>query len=152
MYSCAHLSMRSRRRFRQGFSLIEIMVATIILGVALLGVLMLFSRGTAMANQGYEFITVDAILQDQIEHLRGLPVSMIISMYYPSAAFTPTPSAFARLNSPQGTITVSYPLGSTAPNNSLVEVTVRVNWVSAGNRPLVKETATYIMEQGINRL
>ena len=126
------------------------MVATIILGVALLGVLMLFSRGTAMANQGYEFITVDAILQDQIEHLRGLPVSMIISMYYPSAAFTP--SAFARLNSPQGTITVSYPLGSTAPNNSLVEVTVRVNWVSAGNRAMTKETATYIMEQGINRL
>ena len=134
---------------KKGFTLIEVLFAILLIGTSLICVLMLFSRSTAMIAQANDLVTATAILQEQIELIRTQEYADIISTY--SSPTTFTSASFADMNNPVGTITVDFPYGTSAPENSLARVTVNLTWTGGGGRNFSKSLVTMISEGGIDK-
>jgi len=67
-----HIPMSRRGRCLGGFSLIEVMIALTILGIALLGLAELFVISLANNKRGGEISTATFLAQQQVNYLRGL--------------------------------------------------------------------------------
>ena len=130
----------------KGFTLVEILMAIIVMGTSLMGVLMLFSKGTMFISQVQSNDLVVDLLEEQIELIRQTEFSTIITT--PTAAFTS--SEFTQLSNPVGQILVDYPYGITFPNDRIVRVTVTITWVSSLGQSLTRSMVTYITDEGIS--
>jgi prepilin-type N-terminal cleavage/methylation domain-containing protein len=131
----------------QAFTLIEILVAVLVITVAILATLSLFSRGAALVSTLRENTVANYALQEQIERVRRTSFADVLTDYPVPTSFNPP--GFAFLDSPTGLVTVDYPFGTTSPGNNIVRVTVTVSWRSSGNRLMTKSTATYVTEGGM---
>ncbi len=134
---------------KKGLTLIEVMLAIMLLGTALVCVLMLFSNSTALITQSNDLVTATTILQQQIETIRTMPFATIVTTYSSPTSFNS--SSFADLSNPVGTITVDYPLGTTSPYNELLRVTANLTWTGVGGRNYSKSMVTLISEGGIDK-
>ena len=133
----------------RAFTLIEVMLAIMIISTAMTGVLMTFTKSTALISQTEEIVLATSILQEQVERIRLRAYDNIISTYYPSGTFNST--LFSDLNNPVGTIALDYPYGSGYPNNRIVRVVVTLNWTSNGGRAMAKSMVSLITDGGINK-
>jgi prepilin-type N-terminal cleavage/methylation domain-containing protein len=58
---------------RNGFSLIEVLIAVAILGIVALGIVGLFSRSIVVNASGYDYAVLSAVARQALEELQGLP-------------------------------------------------------------------------------
>ena len=130
----------------RGFTLIETLIAIVVISTSLIGNLMMLTRGTALGTQGYELMIAQGALQEQIERIRGLNVAQVNALH--NTNFT-----VAALANSQGTISVSDALAAGTPNGGqLRRVTVQLEWDEAGGRTVTQETATFVTWRGLNKI
>lgn len=132
----------------KAFSLIELMVAMMVMGASLAGVLMLFSKGSVFIVQIESNDMVIGMLEEQVELIRQTHFDDIITNFFPTSTFNST--GFIQLDNPVGQITVDYPFGSTAPNDLIIRVTVTLSWDSDSGRTLSKSLVTYVTSGGMS--
>lgn len=137
-----------KNRNSKAFSLIELLVAMVVMGASLGGVLMLFTKGSMFISQIESNDMVVDILEQQIESIRQSGFDDIISNFPHTSTFNST--GFIQLDNPAGQIVVDYPFGSTAPNDRIIRVTVTLRWDSSSGRTLSKNLVTYITKGGLS--
>ncbi|MBU1045348.1 MAG: type II secretion system GspH family protein [Candidatus Omnitrophica bacterium] len=128
---------------KKAFTLIEVLIATVVIVISLLGSLSLFNQGTALVSNIKEDSVVTYALQEQMELIRRTSFDAIITNYPVATNFNT--AGFAALISPVGIVTLDYPFA----NNQIVRVTLRLSWQSANNRTMTKSIATYVTKGGI---
>lgn len=131
----------------KAFTLIEVMVATIVIVVSLLGTLSLFNREASLVTVVKDESIVTYAIQEQIELIRRTSYADVITAYSSPTSFST--AGFAFLSNPSGTITLDYPFGAVSPNDKIVRVNISLSWLSANNRPKTKTIATYVADGGM---
>ena len=89
----------------EGFTLIEALVAVLILGLIALSVLGLFSSSTQLNASGIDYTTLTNVAKDQLERLVGMP-------YF----------------DPADPLNTGYPLAPGVHSRDVPEVFLRVTW------------------------
>jgi len=135
-------------RNKRAFTLIEILMTTVILGVALLAIASAFSRGTSMVTLLKEESVAAYAVQEQMEVIRRTSFSNVLILYFPNANFNTAGLGF--LNNSSGAVLVDYPFGVATPNDRIIRVTATVTWTSANGRVRTKSGTTFVTDGGIN--
>src|SRR5437667_2604899 len=135
--------------FAQAYALIELMVASALLGLIVFSVYSAFSFGFATIKVTSEDIRADQILVQKLETLRIYDWSKINSSYIPTN-FTATYSTGGSSTgvSYNGAIAISQAPVGQSYSNTLRQVTVSVSWVSAGV-PRSRNMTTFVSQSGI---
>ncbi|MBN1527000.1 MAG: prepilin-type N-terminal cleavage/methylation domain-containing protein [Candidatus Omnitrophica bacterium] len=127
---------------RRGFSLVEALLAAIILGVSLIALGAVFYDQFAIINRAREMTIATLCAQEEIEQVRGMPFDDIVNL---SSSFTAT--GFAYLDDPAGTVTVSNSYG-----DDIKKISVTVSWKnSLSGTTLTRSMATLVSRYGINK-
>ena len=140
--------MKSWEKCHEAFSLIELLVAMVVLGTALGGVLLLFSKGSIFIAQVESNDVVIDILEEQAETLRQTEFDDIVANFYPTSNYNS--NGFIQLNNPLGRIIIDYPFGSAPPNDSIIRATISLSWDSSSGTTLTKRLVTYITKGGLS--
>ena len=127
---------------KKGFTLIEVLSATLILTVALLGVASSFSRGSVFISEIRERYVATQAAQEEIELIRDMSFNNILAL---GSSFTA--AGFSSLNTPTGTVIVDDPYS----DSNIRRVTVTVDWISSRGRNLSRNLVTLVTREGINR-
>lgn len=118
----------------QGFTIIEVLVAIFIIGIAIIGVVIGFSSGLTMVEEIRQTATADRIAQEVMEELRG------------GESISAIPSNIQR----EGvTYTISISPSTVEP--ALTQMTVSVSFNSHTGRSLSRNLVTYFTENGITK-
>lgn len=145
------------RKFNQheGFTLVEVMVGVVILGLAIVSLFALLSAGFAMVRLNRDNLRATQIMLNRVEGLRlynweqlttGMVPTSFSEYYYPQGA----------INSNQGTLfsgtvdvtnAVQNP-SSTYGSNMMRRVTVRITWTS-GRLQHSRQMTTYVSQYGL---
>jgi len=136
-----------QNRANKAFTLIEILIASVVILVAILGFFSLFSRGTELVSSIRGNLIATYALEEQMELIRRTSFSDIVSNYSAPSNFSA--SGFTLLSNPTGTITVDYPFGSGSPNDKIIRVSATVSWVTTAGAVKNKTIATYVTEDGM---
>ena len=131
-------------RKNKGFTLVEIIVTMIVMSTCLMGILMLFSRGTMFISEVQANDLVIDLLEERMEIIRQTQFSGISTSTFVSTGFT-------QLINPIGNITVDAPPGGLiVPLNRIVRVTVTITWDSPAGQSLTRSLVTYVTAEGIS--
>lgn len=86
----------SRRRWlrQHGFSLLEVMIALLVLAVGLLGLAALQNMGLRLNHQSYERTQATILIGDMIDRMRANPAAVVAGTY--NLAMTGTPPTAAQ--------------------------------------------------------
>ena len=79
-FSCAH-GRHSRRTQKAGFSLLEVLIALLVLAVGLLGLAALQNMGLRLNSQSYERTQATILIYDMIDRMRANPAGVIAGDY-----------------------------------------------------------------------
>ncbi|MCG2713212.1 MAG: prepilin-type N-terminal cleavage/methylation domain-containing protein [Candidatus Omnitrophica bacterium] len=137
-----------KNRKNRAFSLVEVLVAMVVMVATLGGVFMLFSKGSMLIAQIASNDLVIDILEEQVELIRETEFDDIITNFFPKSTFSST--GFVHMDNPLGEIVIDYPFGSSIPNDKIIRVTVTLIWDSSLGRTLSKSLVTYITKGGIS--
>lgn len=129
--------MDTRRRRARGFTLIEVLGATVVLVTGLLAAFYLFAQGTAMNTGSKAEMAAYLAAQKEIETVRNTSFHTVATR-----TFTP---ANTNLASPSGKVTVSTHNGVPELKN----VAVVVSWKERGNEDRSVVVATVVGQEGI---
>ena len=119
---------------RKGFTIIAVLVAAFVIGVAITGLVIGFSNSLTMVEEIREISTADRIAQETMEKLRGgikmeeIPGTKVV-----------------------GEVTYTVSVSSSAVEEALTEVTVTVEWESHTGKTLSRSLVTYFTEHGITK-
>lgn len=116
-----------------GFTIIEVAVAILIIGVTTIGLIMGFSNGLAMVEDIKQTSVADRLVQEKMEELRGN------TELIPATSQTVT----------EGIYTITIEATSVAP--ALTQVSIKVNWISHTGKNLSRSLVTYFTENGITK-
>jgi len=133
---------------KNGFTLIEILISTLVFSVALMAIAFSLSRGSGLASEIKESSIAAHALQEQMELIRRTNFNNILAAYFPSANFNA--AGFNFLNNALGTITVDYPYGTSSPDDMIIRVTVTVSWTSVSGRQKQRSMVTLVTSDGIS--
>ncbi len=123
--------------------MVELLLAVLILVISMVGVALVFGRGTAMmTGEIKEEVIATQAAQERLETIRNLPFDTLLSL---GSTFTAV--GLSNLNNAIGTVAVTDPLGS----NDIRQVTVTVTWQSSEGRTHQKSLVTLVTRNGINR-
>jgi prepilin-type N-terminal cleavage/methylation domain-containing protein len=129
-------------RNNNGFTLLEIMFAVLIVGIALVGIALAFSRSSIFITEIRQTSVATQAAQEEIEIIRDMDFDNILAL---GSSFTA--AGFSSLNNPIGTLTVDNPYGTA----DMRRVTVTVTWTSPEGRTLSRSLVTLVTRDGINR-
>lgn len=124
------------RNFRnnRAFSLVEALVATLVLGISFISLFAAFSTGFAAVEVSRENLRATQVLLEKLETIRLYSWAQINQPgFVPSnfmAPFNPATNATGGFTF-DGTVTITNSPVSEAYSNDLKLVTVQVNWTSA---------------------
>jgi len=135
-----------RRRGLDSFTLIETMIASVIMLLALVSVL-------ALAGQGFRYLTdlrrwarSSQVLQQKMEDIRLVTVWTNIwamdGTSYTNNEITGVPYT--------GTVEID-PYTPTYPTNISVRVTLTVTWINSASRPVTNRLSTLVTQNGLNK-
>ena len=171
MQKCsAHLN--QGQRGQQGFTLVDVMAAAMLVAVFLSGAFYANSRGLNMLRCSKETIHASKVLQERLETIRTANWTEVTDSATIRAFYDSAPTGCA-LNGRSEKITLTpWPPAAVTPlvvtrgttgltaivtdNDDLVDqyailATVQVSWKSANNRVRTRETATVIANGGLGR-
>jgi len=138
--------MRLFNKGKYGFTILEVLVGMIVLGISFLGILMLFSKAVIfIADVQANDLVVD-MLEEEIESIRSMPFADIVTG-------TPTfaPTGLNQLINPAPTVVIDNPYSGIFPyTNRIVRVTVTIAWDSPSGQRLNRSLVTYISDLGIS--
>lgn len=69
---------------QQGFTLVEVLAATLILAIALVPLLGLFTKGASLSASGWFSVTVASLAQGEVERLKRVPFRSLADEDYRS--------------------------------------------------------------------
>jgi len=134
--------MRSKTR---GFSLVELLVATVILGLGLTSVSMLFVAGIVSGQKAERLSTAVNAVQQQMERLRSAGFSGCVvdpEIFTPDEGYSIIQAngdgsgvigfPATDLSNGQGTITIDFYNSTSGYYPNLKQVTVALAWVGGG--------------------
>lgn len=129
----------SKTKARQGFMLIELVVALFILAVGLFGVIEIFHFGLGKLHATQESRIAMRAVQNEIETLRGMPFDELAAAE--DAPFVSETPEMERLVNVRAGVTIrDYPEGE----GKLREVTVTVVWTGEKGRRIEKRLTTLV--------
>jgi len=131
----------SVKRSEQGGTLVEVMITTLILLIAMVGTITIFAQCTIFVNGLREHSIINNALNEGMEEIRGMSYSSLIA----PATFTAT--GFSELNNATGTLTLEDTFG----NSNIRKVTLTANWTSIDRRSMSKSIVAYVTNNGINK-
>lgn len=119
--------MKSHRPNKQGFTLIEVLIAMLVISIAVMGVLLTFTKSNQMMIQLRELSIADQCVKEEIESIRDMNYNEILNL---TATFTA--AGFVYLDNPVGTRVLDDPFA----DPDIRRVTVSVSWESVEGRQL----------------
>lgn len=125
-----------------GFTLIEIMLAVLIVSIGLVGIAFVFSRGSAFITEIRETSIAMQAASQEMELIRGMDFDDILTL---GSSFTT--AGFSNLSNPTGTLCVDNPFGT----DDMRRVSITVSWTSPQGRSLSKSLVSLVVRDGINR-
>ena len=130
------------RRSGQGFSLIEVLLASFIIGVGVVPVLLMFLSGTRTVEKGGVLLEASIAAQNIIDRARSdsfIWKSVPVTLTIPDKDFPEftIPEAFALKYQASGTLAVENApghtiLGTGANETNLLQLTVILTWIENG--------------------
>ena len=132
--------MNKRRKREEGFSLIEILIAMVILGIMLMTLISVFIYGYNVLSRTKQVALATQICQEEIERIRNLPFATILTL-----GTTFTNDKLASLKDGQGILALESSVG-----NDIKKLTVSVTWAYRG-QTLRKDIVTLITKLGVNK-
>jgi prepilin-type N-terminal cleavage/methylation domain-containing protein len=133
---------------KKGFSLIEILIATLIMGVGFVIVGTAIYEQFSFINQIREMVIATMAAQEEVEYIRGLTFDTITN----ANTVFPNPSSFNSIlknNNPTLAVAVDNYLND--PSNNMRRVSVTVRWNSATGRALQTNLVTLATRNGIDK-
>lgn len=127
---------------KKGFTLVEILVAVVVLGIALCSIACIFPKGLIFITEIRQTAIATQAAQEEMELIRDMAFDNILEL---GASFTA--AGFSELNSPTGTLIIDNPYRT----DDMRRVTIVVNWTSLQGRSLSKSLVTLVTREGINR-
>ena len=142
-------SPRAHQR-RDGFSLVETLIASSIAGVVMVSLFGAFSSGFNTIRVNQESVRADQILVEKLETFRLYDWSKMTNSGYFPTNFT---SSFYAGNGAvyNGTMQIAPAPLNNLYSNEIRQVTVTVNWTSAGV-PRTRSMSTFVTRNGIQSL
>jgi len=125
-----------------GFTLVEVLAAVMVISVAVLGTLLTFTKSNQMMTQLRELTVADQCIKEEIESIRDMDYDNILTL-----GSTFNSDGFSGLNNVVGTRTIDDPFGD--PN--IRRITIDVTWDSPDGRELNLNRATLVTRDGINK-
>lgn len=83
-------------RIQRGFSLLEVLIALLVLAVGLLGLAALQNMGLRFNHQSYERTQATILIEDMIDRMRANPAGVVTGNYNLLPALTYTPPALVQ--------------------------------------------------------
>lgn len=117
------------RRFKKGLTLVELMIAFLILAVAILAIWGVFIYALSNTIQAREMNIATDDLKDVLEKIKGTPFSNIVGNFPDGGAINATDIGGFLLNNES--ITVTYPQGTTGDP---LEIVLTITWTGKGGR------------------
>jgi prepilin-type N-terminal cleavage/methylation domain-containing protein len=127
-------------RRRGGFSLIEVLMAMVVLGIILMTLISVFVYGYNVIARSKQLAIATQVCQAEIERIRGLAFDSLSGL---SSTFTDP--KFATLINGQGYRSVEAGVGT-----DIRKLTVGVNWTYRG-QAMRKDVVTFITRMGVNK-
>ena len=136
-------------KLNQGFTLIETMIAILILSVGLIGLFTAFSNGPAVIRRTAEISTATKIAQDAMEIVRDSSFATIVGWgTFSNQDFTTTTGnatqGLASLNS--GVVLLSI---SDFIDSNIKQVSITVQWTGAQGQTFSRSITTLVTNGGI---
>jgi prepilin-type N-terminal cleavage/methylation domain-containing protein len=128
------------RRRRPGFSLVEVMLAMVVLGIVLMTLISVFIYGYNVMARSKQLAIATQVCRAEIERIRGLAFDSLDGL---GSAFTDP--MLAALIDGQGIRAVEAGAGS-----DMRKLTVSVNWIYRG-LTMRKDVVTFITRMGVNK-
>ena len=123
-----------------GFSLIEVLVAMVVLGIMLLTLISVFIYGFNVISRSTQVAVATQICQEEVERIRNLTFDTVAAL---GTTFTNT--KLSRLLNGQGVQAVEADAG-----NDIKKLTVSVTWTYRG-QSLRKDVVTYVTRMGVDK-
>jgi len=131
----------SVKRSEQGGTLVEVMITTLILSIAMVGTITIFAQCNIFVNGLREHSIINNALNEGLEEIRGMSYSSL------TAPATFTAAGLSELNDATGTLTLEDTFG----NSNIRKVTLTVNWTGIERRSMSKSMVAYVTNNGINK-
>ena len=134
---------------RNGFTLVETMIAILILSIGLIGLFTAFSNGPAVIRRTADISTATKIAQDAMEIVRDNSFAAITGWgIFSSQDFTTvtgsTTQGLANLNSGQVLLSISDFIDS-----NIKQVSITVQWTGAQGQAFSRSITTLVTNGGI---
>ncbi|MGB8953359.1 MAG: prepilin-type N-terminal cleavage/methylation domain-containing protein [Candidatus Aminicenantales bacterium] len=123
-----------------GFSLIEILVAIVILATVLMTLVTVFVYGFNVISRTRQVALATQIAQEEVEIIRNMPFDDILNL-----GTTFTNDKISRLHNGQGALALENSEG-----NDIKKLTVSITWAYRGQTQR-KDVVTLITREGINK-
>ncbi len=133
-------SMNKRKKREEGFSLIEILIAMVILGIMLMTLISVFIYGYNVLSRTKQVALATQICQEEIERIRNLSFDTILTL-----GTTFSNDKLASLSNGQGILALEDSVGT-----DIKKLTVSVTWTYRG-QTLRKDVVTLITKLGVNK-
>ncbi|MDX1952105.1 MAG: type II secretion system protein [Verrucomicrobiota bacterium] len=146
---------KNGRRFRQAFSMVEVLVAVGIIGIMFVSLYSGFSSGFAVVQLARENLRATQILQEKMETIRLYTWEQLNTPNFIPTNFLEDFYATTNANSGvvyTGSVTIAACPITEAYSNDLRQVTMKVQWESAGilrNREMITFVSRYGLQNYI---
>jgi len=130
---------------KKGFTLLEVLIATAILGACLLAVVTVLCGQYYIISQNRERTVATLAAQEVIENIRGMPFDTITA----SGKVFPNPSGFQYLKNPSLSVRIDNFFSDMT--NSIRRVSVVVSWVSMKGTTMQRSLVTVMTKNGVNK-
>jgi Tfp pilus assembly protein PilV len=129
-----------RKKRQDGFSLIEVLIAVLLMAVVLLSLIVVIAFGFNNIARTKQFALATHVAQEAIEHIRNQPFDQM-------TALGPTFQHESLIPLENGACYLTVQPGA---GDDIKKISIRVRWFYRGNE-INKHVVTYITRNGINK-